>query len=43
MENTDNYLQNYQPMEVLREIHFALQATVVSAPIKMKLDQVEHT
>ena len=43
IEDTDTYLQNYLPMETLREIHFGLQASVASAPTKMKLDQVEYT
>ena len=43
IEETDTYLQNYFPMELLREIHYALQASLASAPTKMRLDQVEHS
>ena len=43
IEETDTYLQNYLPMEQLREIHFALQASLTTAPTKQRLDQVEHS
>ena len=38
IEETDTYLQNYLPMEQLREIHFALQASLTSASTKVRLD-----
>ena len=43
IDETDTFLQNYFPMEILREIHYAIQAALASAPTKMRLDQVEHT
>lgn len=43
MDETDTYLQNYLPMETLREIHYAVQAALATAPTKMRLDQVEHS
>ena len=43
IEETDTYLQNYLPMETLREIHFAMQAALASSTTKMKLDQVEYS
>ena len=42
-EETDNYLQNYLPSEMYSEMHRAMQATLASAPLKMRLDQIEFS
>ena len=41
-EETDSYLQNYLPNEVYGEIHRCMQATLESAPTKMRLDHIEY-
>ena len=42
-EINDNYLQNFLPTEVYAEIHRCMQATLESAPTKMRLDQIEYS
>jgi hypothetical protein len=41
--DTDTYLQNYLPNEIYSEIHKCLQATLETAPTKMRLDHIEFS
>ena len=42
-EVTDTYLQNYLPTEIYAEVHDALYASFLTAPTKMRLDQINFS